>query len=400
MERLLEAVVCLSTARSLDRVQEIVRRAARDVTGADGATFVLRDGDRCFYADEDAIEPLWKGCRFPMSACISGWVMLNRQPTIIEDIYQDARIPVDAYRPTFVKSLAMMPIRTAAPLGAIGVYWAQRRRITDGELRLLQSLADSTSIAIENVTLLRDLDAAKVTAEQANRFKDEFLATISHELRTPLTPILSWAAMLQQPDTSVEERLEAANAIQMCGQHQLRQVETLLVVSQILAGKFQLKRLTTGLDSAVHTALDDLAESATVKQVQIERSLGTFGTPVLADPNGLQEVAWHLVCNAIKFTPSGGMIRVTTERTHTHVVLVVADNGAGIPSEFVPYVFERFRQFDGGLTRPAGGFGLGLALVRQLVELHGGEVRVHSPGSGLGATFTVSIPIAPPTASR
>src|SRR5687767_5557573 len=161
MERLVGIVQDLSMARSVADVQAVVRTAARALTRADGATFVLRDGEYCYYADEDAIAPLWKGKRFPLSACISGWAMLNRQHTVIEDIYADPRIPHDAYRPTFVQSLAMMPIRQRAPLGSIGVYWATRHRASDAELQLLQALADSTSIALENVALLRDLVAAK-----------------------------------------------------------------------------------------------------------------------------------------------------------------------------------------------------------------------------------------------
>lgn len=148
---LISVVQRLSLARSLSEVQTIVARAARRMTGADGATFVMRDGDYCFYADEDAISPLWKGQRFPLESCISGWVMRNRQSTAIEDIYKDDRIPHEAYRPTFVTSLAMLPIRQLRPIGAIGNYWASTHRPTEHELALLQALADSTAVAIENV---------------------------------------------------------------------------------------------------------------------------------------------------------------------------------------------------------------------------------------------------------
>jgi putative two-component system response regulator len=151
----------LSLARSLPEIQAIVRHGARALTGADGATFVLRDGDTCFYADEDAIEPLWKGQRFPLNHCISGWAMLNRRSVAIEDIYADARIRHDAYRPTFVKSLAMVPIRTLDPVGAIGNYWAETRDPSGEELELLQALADSTAVAIENVSIYEELEAAR-----------------------------------------------------------------------------------------------------------------------------------------------------------------------------------------------------------------------------------------------
>ncbi len=158
MEQLVEVVQALSLARDLQSVMDIVRQAARRLTGADGATFVLRDNDLCFYAEEDAISPLWKGQRFPMSACISGWTMLNRQAAVIEDIYADPRIPADAYRPTFVRSLAMVPIRTRDPIGAIGNYWATRHLPSPKRVKVLQALADTTAVALENIRVYENLE--------------------------------------------------------------------------------------------------------------------------------------------------------------------------------------------------------------------------------------------------
>jgi serine/threonine protein kinase len=155
---LVEAVQLLSMARDMAAVQEVVRTAARRLTGADGATFVLRDGKQCHYVDEDAVGPLWKGKKFPLGACVSGWAMLNQQPAVIPDIYADDRIPHDAYRETFVKSLVMVPIRTLDPIGAIGNYWATPHAATAEEVRLLQALADATAVAVENVRLLADLE--------------------------------------------------------------------------------------------------------------------------------------------------------------------------------------------------------------------------------------------------
>ncbi|HWJ83245.1 MAG TPA: sensor domain-containing diguanylate cyclase [Nocardioides sp.] len=158
VERLLVAVQELSLARSLEDVTRIVRTAARDLTGCDGATFVLREDGKCYYADEDAISPLWRGSRFPMESCISGWSMLHKRPAVIPDIYEDPRIPHDAYRPTFVKSLAMVPIRSMDPIGAIGNYWADLHHASDDEVRLLQALADATSVAMENVAVWAELE--------------------------------------------------------------------------------------------------------------------------------------------------------------------------------------------------------------------------------------------------
>ncbi|TPG33059.1 PP2C family protein-serine/threonine phosphatase [Mycolicibacterium hodleri] len=172
MARLVQAVQELSLARSLPEVQRIVRTAARELTGCDGATFVLRDDGKCYYADEDAIAPLWKGSRFPLEACISGWAMLNRDSAVIPDIYRDARIPHEAYRPTFVKSLVMVPIRKLDPIGAIGNYWAYERQPSEREVSLLQALADATSIAMENVGVYSELENRvrdrTVALEQAN----------------------------------------------------------------------------------------------------------------------------------------------------------------------------------------------------------------------------------------
>lgn len=158
MCQLVEVVQELSLARDLASVMDIVRRAARDLTGADGATFVLRDGEQCYYAEENAISPLWKGRRFPMSLCISGWVMLNKRSTVIPDIFQDPRIPIDAYRPTFVRSLTMVPIRTRDPVGAIGNYWAETNRPTVEQVAVLQALADTTAVAMENVRVYAELE--------------------------------------------------------------------------------------------------------------------------------------------------------------------------------------------------------------------------------------------------
>jgi diguanylate cyclase (GGDEF)-like protein len=158
MERLLQAVQELSLARSLADVQAIVRTSARELTGCDGASFVLRDNGYCYYADEDAIAPLWKGSRFPMEICVSGWAMNHRESVVIPDIYNDERVPTEAFRPTFVKSMVMVPIRKVDPIGAIGNFWAFKRQPTDQEVFLLQALADSTSIAMENVGLYSELE--------------------------------------------------------------------------------------------------------------------------------------------------------------------------------------------------------------------------------------------------
>ncbi|TAJ15603.1 MAG: GAF domain-containing protein [Planctomycetota bacterium] len=395
MEQLVAVVQALSTARDVAAIQEIVRRAARALTGADGAAFVLRDGEQCYYADEDAIGPLWKGKRFPLTSCISGWSMLHRQPVAIVDIYQDARIPVDAYRPTFVKSLAMVPIRAREPIGAIGNYWSTQHAATERELRLLQALADSTSIALENVALLESQRAAKETALAASRLKDEFLTNVSHELRTPLNPILAWSELLVDDATLPQEAREAAQQIHENALVQLRHVDALLDVSLLIAGRCQLERARVELGAIVAAAVAAVRPAAQAKNVALE--FAPCAEPVLAlvDPQRVQQIAWNLVSNAVKFTPARGRVRIAVEADGAHARLRVSDDGIGIAPQFAPHVFERFRQADSSATRSAGGMGLGLAMVRHLVELHGGTVDAHSAGVGHGATFVVTLPLQP-----
>jgi hypothetical protein len=187
-QRLVTTVQELSIAIDLDTVMKIVRRVAREITGADGATFVLRDRledqEYCYYADEDAIAPLWKGKRFPLRTCISGWAMIHKTPAVIEDIYQDERIPVEAYQPTFVKSLVMVPIRTIDPIGAIGNYWAKQRRPSPEEISLLQSLADITAVTMENIQVYAELEErVRIRTAQLQEKNREITDSINYARR-------------------------------------------------------------------------------------------------------------------------------------------------------------------------------------------------------------------------
>jgi len=210
-ENMVSVVQMLSLARTLEDVTQIVRLAARRLTGADGATFVLRENDLCFYADEDAIAPLWKGRRFPMDICISGWVMLNRQLAVIEDVYSDIRIPADAYQSTFVKSLVMVPIRTMAPLGAIGTYWAERRQVAPQEVHLLQTLADTTAVALENVLLYKKLEQSVQNRSAELQEANLELSTALDRVGKPeqIVRMCAWTKRLKMDDEwlSIEEFL-------------------------------------------------------------------------------------------------------------------------------------------------------------------------------------------------
>jgi PAS domain S-box-containing protein len=236
---------------------------------------------------------------------------------------------------------------------------------------------------------------ARRQAEAASRAKDEFLATLSHELRTPLSPILAWSDLLRRTRMSPEQADRGLAAISRNAKAQARLIDELLDVSRIVSGKLRLELHPLELAPIVLDAVDGMRPAAEAKGVQIETVLGARARRVLGDPDRLRQVLWNLLSNAVKFTPAGGRIDVELSSDATHARVVVTDTGQGISPEFLPVVFERFRQADTTSTRRHGGLGLGLAIVRELVELHGGRVGVDSPGEGKGATFTVEIPLAP-----
>lgn len=394
MASLIQVVQELSHARDLETVQSIVRRSARALTGADGATFVLREGDLCYYADEDAIAPLWKGKRFPMATCISGWAMLNRQPAVIEDIYADPRIPADAYRPTFVQSLAMVPIRKTAPIGAIGNYWAKRYRATPEQVMFLQALADSTSIALENVALYRELTERVEELKEANRIKSQFLSNVSHELRTPLNAIIGYTDLLID---GVYGRIEKDQRAPLEGVRRnagdlFWLIEDVLDLTRIEAGKIQLRSEKIDFVTLLQEIFVDLQPIVERKSLALRLDIPE-GLPVIeSDRAKIRQILANLLSNAAKFTEKGE-IRVWAKAAPHRggVEIAVRDTGVGIPKEELPKIFDRFHQVDGSATREFGGVGLGLSIVKEWVALLGGEVRVESE-VGEGSTFTVFLP--------
>jgi len=232
------------------------------------------------------------------------------------------------------------------------------------------------------------------TAERANRLKDDFLATLSHELRTPLTSIIGWSEMLGNPKLDPVTSLRAIEVIRRNARIQRQMVDDLLDVSRIITGKLRLTVQPVDLATIAIAAIDGLRPAAEAKEIRLQLQLDAPAGQVSGDPDRLQQVAWNLISNAIKFTPRGGRVIVSLAHVASHVEVTVSDTGKGIAREFLPHVFDRFRQADATSTRAFGGLGLGLAIVRQLVELHGGTVRVDSAGEGQGSTFTVSLPLA------
>nr|PZN81255.1 MAG: histidine kinase [Pseudomonadota bacterium] len=279
---------------------------------------------------------------------------------------------------------------------ALGI--AAQTAIAVDNARLFQRLRDREAqlkqIATEREHLLESERTARSEAERLSHMKDEFLATLSHELRTPLNAIQGWAMLLRQPGVSREDHERGLEAIERNVRAQTQIVNDLLDMSRIISGKIHLEVQPLYLHEVIGNAIDTVRQSATAKRIRIHSLLDTNIGLVRGDPNRLQQALWNLLSNAVKFTPAGGRIQVVLERVNSHVEITVEDSGIGIRPDFLPHVFDRFRQYDATTTRRYGGLGLGLSIVKSLVELHGGSVRVKSPGENMGSTFVIALPVS------
>jgi len=269
----------------------------------------------------------------------------------------------------------------------------------------LSLLAKRQQLLASEQDARRAAEDARRRAEEANRLKDEFLSTVSHELRTPLTAINGWALMLRTGRLDAEQSERALETIVRSARSQNQLIDDLLDVSRIITGRMRLNVAPLKLGLVIDAAVEAVRPGAEAKGIRLGALLDAAADAMSGDAERLQQVVWNLLSNAVKFAPNGGHVEVRLERADSQVEIIVSDNGQGIKSEFLPYVFERFRQEDAGTNRRQGGLGLGLAIVRHIVELHGGTVRVASEGLGKGATFTVTLPItsvsaAPPAESR
>lgn len=288
-----------------------------------------------------------------------------------------------------IRSLITIPLLAHnRKLGALtfALVEASGRTYSQEDLSLMEELGRRAALAIENSRLYRE-------AQEANRIKDEFLATLSHELRTPLNAMLGWAQLLKSRKLDPEKTIKAVEVIERNARSQTQMIEDLLDVSRIITGKLRLNFRNCNLSAVVEAALDTVRPAATAKGIELISYFDPEIGEVKGDSDRLQQVVWNLLSNAVKFTPSGGRVECSLTQSQTRAVIQVKDSGIGIKSEFLPYVFERFRQADSTTSRAYNGLGLGLAIVRHLVELHGGSVAADSGGDSTGATFTVSIPL-------
>ena len=272
---------------------------------------------------------------------------------------------------------------------------ASGRHFDATDLALAEELARRLGAAVDRARLFALAQAERRRAEEANRAKDEFLAVVSHELRTPLNAVLGWSRMLRSGSLDAAQAARALETVERNAAAQAQLIDDILDVSRIITGKLRLNVASVDLHRVVEAALDAVRPAAGAKGVRLQAVLDPAAGPVPGDADRLQQVAWNLIANAVKFTPKGGRVHVRLARDESHAAIAVEDTGAGIDPAFLPHAFERFRQADAGTTRAYGGLGLGLSIVRHIVELHGGTVTAASDGPGRGASFTVRLPVAP-----
>ena len=412
----------ISAELDLHRTVQAVTDAATGLTGAQVGSFfynVLNEEGASYmlFTLAGAPRTAFEHLPMPRAADLFGPTFRSEGVIRIDDVKVDPRygknspyygmteghIPVTSYLAVPVIS------RSGEVLGGLffghskaGVFNKQHEEIVSG-------LAAQAAVAMDNARLYEAAKQAHAEAEQvagekerlyrqaqeSSRLKDEFLATISHELRTPLNAILGWAHLMRSGQLDESSARKALDTIERNARAQAQLIDDLLDVSRIITGKLRLDVRPADPNTFIEAAVEALRPAAEAKGVRVQKIIDTGLVSIPGDPIRLQQVVWNMVSNAIKFTPRGGSVKVILERVNSHIDIVVSDTGQGIPPDFLPHVFDRFRQADQRTTRQHGGMGLGLAIVRHLVELHGGTVKAASQGEGKGATFIVSLPITP-----
>ncbi len=412
----------ISAELDLHNTVQAVTDAATELTGARFGSFfynVLNDEGASYMLFTLAGVPREAFTHFPMPRAtdLFGATFRGEGVVRIDDVKLDPRygknspyygMP-DGHLP--VTSYLAVPVvsRSGEVLGGLFFGHPEPGIFTERDEIIVSGLASQAAVAMDNARLYEAAKKARAEAEQAaaanerlykqaeesSRLKEEFLATISHELRTPLSAILGWTRMLRLGQLSPENSVKALDTIERNARAQAQLVDDLLDVSRIITGKLRMDVRPADPNSFIDAAVESVRPAAEAKGLRIQKVVDTGPISIPGDPVRLQQVVWNLLSNAIKFTPRGGRVQIRSERVNSHLEIVVSDTGQGIAPEFLPHVFDRFRQADQKTSRQHGGMGLGLAIVRHLVELHGGTVFADSEGEGKGATFTVMLPITP-----
>jgi PAS domain S-box-containing protein len=400
--RLQKITAALSEAVTPQQVADVVVNQGIAALGASaGSVFLLTDHGNSLQIIQasgypQSVVDSWAS--FPVTATVPlAAAVRNKKPIFIESPEAfAANYPELADLPTVTgnQAFACIPLIVEKQIiGVLGLSFATTQAFAIEDQGFMLTLGQQCGQAIARAQLYEAERHARSEAETANRIKDEFLAVLSHELRTPLNPILGWAKLLRTRKNDEKTVIKALETIERNAKLQAQLIEDLLDVSRILRGKLSLHIRIVDLKSTITAALETVRLAAEAKSIQIQTVLPKNNLEVMGDGDRLQQIVWNLVSNAVKFTPAEGWVEVRLEQVGYEAQIQVIDNGKGITPEFLPYVFEYFRQADGKTTRVFGGLGLGLAIVRHLVELHGGTVAAESEGEGKGATFTVRLPL-------
>ena len=420
LELLNETGRSLASKLDLEAVVQTVTEATTELIGADFGAFLYNTGDDpggTFepYALAGASRQAFEAFAQPRASTLLAATLRGEPLVRHDDVMEDPRhgtmgtacAPTDDLE---VRSYLAVPVHSRSGEVMGGLFFGHRQAgmFTERTERLIAGVTAQAGVAIDNArlyeaaqksaeerkALLESERAARSAAERMSNLKDEFLATLSHELRTPLNAILGWSQVLRAGTKDHEDLLKGLETIERNARAQTQLIEDLLDMSRITSGKVRLDIQVLSAASIIEAALEAVKPAADAKGIRLERLLDPSAGPISGDPGRLQQVIWNLLSNAIKFTDRGGKVQVQLEAVNSHVEIRVADTGIGIHPEFIPHLFERFRQGDASTTRKFGGLGLGLSIVKSLVEQHGGTVSVKSPGESLGTTVTVHLPVS------
>jgi PAS domain S-box-containing protein len=412
LELLNQTGTAIAAQLDLDNLLQLVTDSATALSGGKyGAFFLHVDGSfrlsALTGAPREEIDWLGMPWGTPLFEATLRGVGVVRSSDVTRDPRSGGKA---AGGPQQARSYLAVPIvaRSGEVIGGLFFGHPDAGVFTERSERLVLAVAAQAAVAIDNAHLYDDVRrlagereqlleaerAARQEAERVSLLKDEFLANLSHELRTPLNAILGWSQLIVAGAAQGVDQRRGLETIARNARAQARLIEDLLDMSRIVSGKLRLEVKQVDLALVAQGAVDTVRPSAEAKEIRLEQSVDPAIGPAAGDPNRLQQVVWNLLSNAVKFTPRGGTVFVTLSREPSHVEIAVRDTGQGIRPDFLPHVFERFRQADPSTTRKQGGLGLGLSIVKHLVELHGGTVEARSPGEGQGATFVVRLPVA------
>ena len=394
--------VGVTVAASLEQgaIVQKVTDAATAVTHAEFGAFFYNVIDEqsgeayMLYTLSGVSKEAFEGFPHPRSTAVFAPTFHGEGVVRLDDVTKDPRY---GHNPPYhgmpkghlpVRSYLAVPVKTASSEVLGGLFFGHSKPgvFTEEAEQLAMGIAGWASVALENARLY-------TAAREADRLKDEFLAVLSHELRTPLNAIVGYSRLLRGGILSGDKATRGLDTLERNANSLTQIVEDVLDVSRIVSGKIRLDVQPVELPLVVHNAIATVQPAADAKAIRLQTIIDPRVGPVSGDPNRLQQVVWNLLSNAVKFTPKNGRVQVRVERVNSHIEIVVSDTGAGIRGDFLPHVFERFRQADSGLTRQTTGLGLGLSIVRHIVEMHGGSVHAASDGEGQGATFRVRLPL-------